>query len=110
MLTVTLGVNEKGDVFYFEAEGHLNYAPKGADIACAGASAVILTCVKGCREFLKVPAAFEMNDGYLYMGLPEDLDKDLFLSAQLLLKTMIIGLEEISGQYPKRLKIIRKTV
>jgi len=106
MLEVTVTLDNAGNVTAFEASGHTNYASAGEDIVCAGASAVVQSAVRGCTEILGITAGTEKEDGYLYFTLPADIDDNKFRDAQILLKTMLLALKEISSTYPGKINII----
>lgn len=98
-------MDENNDVSAFEAVGHTGFAPRGSDIACAGASSVIQTAVLGCVRVLKITGGIEQEDGYLYFSLPSGLEKKKSEQAQAVLKTMLEGLNEIKRQFPEHLQI-----
>lgn len=109
MLEITL-YYYNGEVTAFEACGHAGFDSSGRDVACAGASAIILTCLLGLEKALKIGYGLEQNDGYTYFTLPCDLSPSRLKSARQLLDSMVLGLEEVSGRYPENMRIIKEEI
>ncbi len=106
MLEITIYYSEPGVVASFEATGHARYSPKGSDIVCAGASAIIQTAIAGLDELLNVDFGIDQQDGDLYVTLPYLEDETAESRVQLILGTMILGLRRIMQQYPENVRII----
>ena len=85
----------------FEISGHSGYAKSGHDIVCAAVSAVSQSTCLGIIEILKLNAKLKQDDklGYLYLRLPNNIDKQKFEHAQTLLVTMQQSLENIAFQF-----------
>lgn len=110
MLEITIYYSEPGSVAAFEAIGHAEFAAKGSDIVCAGASAIIQTAIAGVDELSGVDFGMEQEDGDLYFTLPVIEDEMAENRVQLILGTMILGLRRIMQQYPENVKIIENFI
>jgi uncharacterized protein len=105
MLLVTVFRDSEGKVVSLEAKGHVGFAPRGNDVVCAAASAVLLTAVLGVTEILGITSGLEQGDGYLYFSVPSSVSEDTDEKIQVLLETALLGLRMIKDQYPEGLEI-----
>lgn len=94
----------------FNASGHCGYAAAGEDIVCAAVSAVMQTAVLGVTRIAGCQAAFEMKDGELYLMLDKSVKGKQLQQAELILRTMLLGLRSIQEEYSNYLKLIEKEV
>ena len=89
----------------FSCKGHAGYAEKGADIVCAGISALTMTSILGLQELTQLSLRIKQNPekGWLecdWDNVPAEMDH-----ANLIVQVMIIGLKDIAAQYPEYLKV-----
>lgn len=94
----------------FQATGHAGYAEQGNDIVCSAVSALTQSAVIGLTELLSLDAAVTVKEGDLRCMLNKGVTAHDLEKAQLILKTMYLGLESISGDYDRYLKITEKEV
>ncbi len=75
----------------FQTEGHAGYADPGEDIVCAAVSALVINTINAIEEFTEDDRVLISEDemGMIVYHLNHP-SKD----AQLLLNTMILGLEQ----------------
>lgn len=86
----------------FTVTGHAGYADLGYDIVCAAVSALVLNAVNSCEKLLGVELK-AVDDGHtLRCDVPESLDSP---DVQLLLRSMVFGIEQTSGQYPDHVQL-----
>lgn len=109
-MTVITVLKKHGRLVGFEAKGHSGYAEAGEDIVCAAVSAVMQTAVIGITDLVKCPAAFEMQDGELYLMLDRSVEDPEWQQAELILGTMRLGLRSIQQEYSDYLKLIEREV
>jgi uncharacterized protein YsxB (DUF464 family) len=84
----------------FIAWGHAGYRRAGRDIVCAGVSALTTACLLGLEKYL--PQGFyyrTSEDGFLFCRLKAGLDGEGAQRAQVIIGTMLRGLEEICRSY-----------
>ena len=84
MIHVTIFQNKYKECVGFQTEGHAEYADPGEDIVCAAASILVINTINAIEEFTED----EMGMISYHLNHPS---KD----AQLLLNTMILGLEQM---------------
>lgn len=104
---VTFYKRSDGKLVGYRAEGHTGYAEAGADIVCAAVSALTQTTLNGLREVLKAPLVFEIDDqtAFLEARLAPEATENQLQQAQLLLETLLQGLQAIERSYPRNVRI-----
>lgn len=92
-----------GDIVSISVSGHSGYAMAGGDIVCAAISCLTTTCVNALETVagLKPIIREDESAASLSIALPEGLDPDKRAKAQIVLKTTLQGLKDVSGEYPK---------
>lgn len=103
MLIVTIYLTDSSQIGAFEIIGHTNAEESGNDIVCAGVSAIVGTALFGLKDIVGIKSGIDQKDGYVYFCLPLGLNPDDEIKAQLLLKSMVLGIKKISGKYPGRI-------
>lgn len=109
MTTVTL--YRRGGMFCgFRAEGHAGFSEAGSDIVCAAVSALTQTALLGLKEVAGIPVRVQRSDreGLLEVILPRNEEADKIDQAQILLRTLLSGLNCISRDYPGFVRVICK--
>lgn len=106
MIYVRIKQTSNGKISSFMMKGHAEFAEKGQDIVCAGASAVSFGSINAIMELTKVgPLIHQSEGGYLKCEIPEQLPNELDEKVQLLLQGMVISLQTIERDYGKYIKI-----
>ena len=108
--TVTFLKRSDGALLGYRANGHSGYAEAGADIVCAAISALTQTTLNGLKNVLKAPVMFDQDDdgAFIEAILTPEASEDQIRQAQLLLVTLLEGLQAIQREYPRNLRIIFK--
>ena len=108
--TVTFLKRSDGALLGYRANGHSGYAEAGADIVCAAISALTQTTLNGLKNVLKAPVMFDQDDdgAFIEAVLTPEASEDQIRQAQLLLVTLLEGLQAIQREYPRNLRIIFK--
>ena len=106
--TVRFYRRSDGALTGYSASGHAGYAEAGRDIVCAAISALTQTTLNGLKNILKVPLMFEQDDdgAFIEARLTPEATEEQVREAQILLQTLLEGLQAIQGEYPKNLAII----
>ncbi len=86
--------------------GHAGYADKGADIYCAGVSAVAQTALAGLLHHLEQAPFYKISDGHFECKLADNLNDMDNEKAQIILSTMKVGLLAMQDVYKEHMKII----
>ncbi|MFC3883080.1 ribosomal-processing cysteine protease Prp [Bacillus songklensis] len=110
MIKVTITRNDNNKITAFEMSGHADFAKKGQDIVCAGASAVSFGTVNAIIVLCDTMPEIEQGSdgGYLRCVFPTNVDSSTFEKIQLLLEGMVVSLETIERDYGKYIKIYTK--
>ena len=105
--TVTFFKRSDGNLIGYQAKGHAGFAAAGADIVCAGVSALTQATLNGLKNVLKAPTMFDIDDrrAYLEACLTPEATEEQVMQAQLLLVTLQEGIEAIHRSYPKNVRI-----
>ena len=108
--TVTFHKRSDGALMGYSAIGHSGYAEAGADIVCAAISALTQTMLNGLANVLKAPVMFDQDDdgAFIEAILTPEATENQVQQAQLLLVTLLEGLQAIQREYPRNLRIIFK--
>lgn len=108
-MIVTILRDEEGGIAGFEARGHTGYAERGADVVCAGVSALTQAAVLGLARRLDAPLQVVQRRGYLLCRLGPGAGREVRARAQDVLETMLLGLREIASLFPGRLALVEAT-
>jgi Predicted ribosomal protein len=98
-------------IYGFQISGHAGYAQEGEDIVCAAVSVLALNTTNAIEAFTQEPlqAEADMEDnGFLKVMIPLEGAADH--DAQLLLRTLELGLSGIENEYKQYLTLIHKEV
>ena len=108
--TVTFLKRSDGALIGYSSIGHADYAEAGADIVCAAISALTQSTLNGLKNVLKAPVMFDQDDdgAFIEAILTPEASEDQIRQAQLLLVTLLEGLQAIQREYPRNLRIIFK--
>ena len=105
--SVTFFRRPDGALTGYRAEGHTGYAEAGSDIVCAAVSALTQSTLNGLKNVLKAPVMFEIDDeaAFLEARLTPEVTEEQLDRAQLLLVTLLEGLQAIERSYPRNVRI-----
>ena len=105
---VTFFRRPDGALTGYRAEGHTGYAGAGSDIVCAAVSALTQSTLNGLKNVLKAPVMFDIDEAaaILEARLTPEATEAQVLEAQLLLRTLLEGLQAIERSYPRNVRII----
>ena len=104
---VTFYKRSDGTLVGYRAQGHSGYAQAGSDIVCAGVSALTQSTLNGLQNVLHVPVMFDQDDqsALLEAILTPDATEKQLEQAQILLETLLQGLQAIERSYPRNVRI-----
>jgi len=92
----------------FSVSGHAGYAKAGTDIVCAAVSALVYNAINSCEQFLNARLEVEDDGNELLCVVPIPLREHE--SVQLLLGSMVFGVEQTAAVYPKHIRLKRVSV
>ncbi|MBI9014272.1 MAG: ribosomal-processing cysteine protease Prp [Clostridiales bacterium] len=94
-----------------EASGHADFADHGEDIVCAAISVLMQTAVNSLETVAGLQFVIVESDetsGYMYIELPADLEEAKSVKADIVLNTVLTGLQGIAKAYPKYMRLLKK--
>ena len=107
MIRARLHRDEAGAYTGFTCSGHSGYAESGADIVCAGVSALTIACVNALEADAGVePLVATDDDGFLSARLPQRMTEAQRHDAQLLLSALHTGLACLADSYPAYVQVL----
>jgi hypothetical protein len=107
MVKITFYQNRNQQLVGFDCLGHAEYADEN-DIVCAAASALIINCINSIETFTEdsFQCDSRQEDGMIVFRLTEEFGAD----TQLLLKSLILGLQEMESNYEEYIDLIFEEV
>jgi len=102
MIRVRVSRNSAGQICGFTARYH------GASVVCAAVSALILNAVNSIGALTEEPMTVDTPGsakGHIIVRLPEAEAGECGSEADLLLSSMLLGLNLIKEQYPSQVRI-----
>jgi uncharacterized protein YsxB (DUF464 family) len=107
MTTITIYQDRDGKFRGFSCMGHSGYADAGEDIVCASVSALVITTVNAIEQFTGDGQTESDEDQAL---IRFRLDENYSHDTDLLIRTMLLGLNEIQESYGSYLQILFEEV
>ncbi|AGC67539.1 hypothetical protein Cst_c05170 [Thermoclostridium stercorarium subsp. stercorarium DSM 8532] len=109
MIKAVIYHNKDGKIKGFKVKGHAGFGTAGNDIVCAAVSAVVYTALGGLDELAGF-RNFVERDGYMECHVPDGLNETESYIADIILKTMVIGLRQIEADYSEYIQLRFKEV
>lgn len=108
MIRVTIYQNSKQRILGFHVQGHAGYAESGSDIVCAAVSVLTQNAVNSIEQFTKDIFTIKVDEklGKLYFKIDADYSKE----TELLLNSLILGLQGIEEEYMEYIDVIFEEV
>ncbi|NDO46528.1 ribosomal-processing cysteine protease Prp [Clostridium sp. MD294] len=107
MIKATIYHNSRKQLCGYCISGHAGFAQKGEDIVCAAVSILAINTVNAIEQLTTTHFhcnANEQKGGYLKIIL-SDAEKGINHDTELLLKAMVMGLEDLSKEYKKYIRL-----
>ena len=89
-------IKENGHYKKFVIDGHAGYAEEGEDIVCAAVSALVINAINSIEEFTEDAFTMDCKDGQISNW---EFTSDISASSELLMKSLMLGLENIERSY-----------
>ncbi|MDQ0188326.1 ribosomal-processing cysteine protease Prp [Alicyclobacillus cycloheptanicus] len=95
-----------GQVTAFQVTGHAGYGSAGSDVVCAAVSALVLNAINSCEKLLGVELEAQ-DDGHLLQCQvrPQAHAEEV----QLLIRSMLFGIEQTKAKYPRYVELTYRT-
>lgn len=109
MINVTV-VKYNQHIITIEATGHSGYAESGADIVCSAVSTLLQSLIVGLDEVVKVEPNYTIDEKipHLSVSVSRDISHEKMKEAQILMKSIYLGLKKVADGYAKFIKIKEK--
>ena len=104
----TIKVSKKNGKFTeIKAVGHTGYSEEGTDILCASVSTLIQSTALGLIKLVSKDVELYVNEitPEFKIIIPTNLSSSQYSQAELLIKSCLLGLEDLASGYPKNLKM-----
>ena len=102
-------VKYKNDrIVSLSADGHSGYGKHGEDIVCAAASVLMQTAVNSLHVVAGIDYLIfesEESTAYMYIELPNEMNETQTAKAEIILKTVLTGLQGIAEVYPDNMRL-----
>lgn len=108
MINIVLYHNSEKQLCGYCISGHAGFAQKGEDIVCAAVSVLSINTINAIEQLTDTDFlcdADEQKGGYLKVMLSDMKKRMDCHDAEILLKAMAIGLEDLSKQYKKYIRL-----
>jgi len=107
MIRITIEREADGRIRAFTMDGHAEFAKRGQDIVCAGASAVSFGTINAIEALagVRLHVSLGSDGGYLRCELPELEEAATAEKVQLLLEAMVVSLKTIERDYGKFIRV-----
>ncbi|HHU69305.1 MAG TPA: ribosomal-processing cysteine protease Prp [Thermoanaerobacterales bacterium] len=111
MIKVKILRNKNGNIYEVDVNGHAEYDELGKDIVCAAVSGIVQTAVFGLIRVLGLQVDLTIEEGFLRFCIPNELlangdNEGLRSKVNIILDTMVIGLEEIEKSYSDYIEVL----
>ena len=99
MTKITIFRNQDQAFLGFDCLGHAGYAEEGEDIVCAGISALVINTINSIEKFTGDTVTTTMHPDLVEMRITSE---QISPEAELLLRSLVLGLQGIQAEYGKR--------
>lgn len=99
----------------YRISGHANYRPSGEDIICAGVSMISQTVLQSLVKVSRIREDqiiynIDEDTGFLDVLIPDKLNNNVLNDSQVLLKSLVTGIELMIEAYPDYIKMAYEEV
>lgn len=109
MIKGTFKRNDAGRIISYEVTGHAGANEAGQDIVCAAVSVLAFNTVNSIDALAGVVPLIEKNDddegGYLYVEIPSELTQEQTNIIQILLESLLLGLQGVQLENSEYIQI-----
>ena len=106
MIQAKFSEKTTGNIVSFEMTGHADFAEAGSDIVCAAASVLAQNTVNSIEQLAGYQPIVDIDDGYLYFEVLSDLSEQQQKVTNILLDSLLIGLQGIEEGYGDYIQVI----
>jgi len=110
MIKINILFDKQKFIKGIKVSGHAGYKKSGEDIVCAGISALTYTLLNSLETIIGVKPICEVAGGFASCILPDNLVGEKFEQSQLILRTIILGYENIEESYKSFVEVLKEEV
>lgn len=104
-------VKRQDNFVAFEFDGHAGFEEIGKDIVCAAVSVLAQTALVSFNEVAGIEdIIYEVDEAYVYCELPDEIDNHQRHDANVIFRSLIVGLNGIIEAYPEHLEYMIEEV
>lgn len=108
---VTVHIRKKNDrLVSYEMTGHAEFDEPGKDLVCAAASILAQNTLVSYNEVLGIMPIYDLEDGWLYCELPEELTAAQRHDSDVLSRSFEVGIRGMVEIYPEHIELIIEEV
>lgn len=97
---IKVEINKKQEkIVSYEISGHAMSGEFGHDIVCSAVSVLGVTTCNGIENLIGIEPIAEMEDGYLYVEIPADMNEEQNKVAQILLQNFEFAIKDVVAEY-----------
>jgi hypothetical protein len=103
MIKIAIYKNAENLITGFQVSGHSGYAEAGSDIVCSAVSALVINTINSIQHFTSDQFRLEQDEktGYIEFHVTSPISNN----ANVLLNSLALGLQGISEDYTKYVKL-----
>ncbi len=106
MIRITIYKDKNDYIKRYSVSGHANYDEYGRDIVCAAVSVLTQTGLLSINKVAKIEEnqisySINQENGFLDVEILEDISLEELKNAQIILMSLVVGLESIIDSYPE---------
>ncbi|NLX78155.1 MAG: ribosomal-processing cysteine protease Prp [Clostridiaceae bacterium] len=98
-----------GRIKGFKVKGHAGYSEAGKDIVCSAVTAIVFTTLGSLEEQVGFKD-YKESDGFIECKVPESLGESESYIADIILRTLEIGLRQIELDYSEYIQVYYEEV
>ena len=99
----------EGRIVSFEMTGHAGFAAGGADVVCAGVSAIAQTVIGSLEDLAGITPGYILEDGHIKCTVTYPEDREQAVKVATLMGSLWIGCIQIQDSYGTRhLAVVEK--
>ena len=115
MIRVKIFRGENNYIKKYTISGHANFDDHGKDIVCAAISVlsqtVLLSLVEVCGlEEESIEYTIDEKIGFLDVNLPRNIENEILEKTQIVLNTLVVGINSVIESYPKYVTLQNREV
>ncbi len=97
--------DNKGNFVKYIVKGHSGYDEIGKDIVCAAISTLTQTGLLALKKVCEVNVEYLLEEGSIEVKIPQNINDKTKKKCNIVINTILVGLENISESYPENITL-----